>query len=55
MGRYIVLRLNIEGAIIYEASGILILAAAAYVMSLKDEISLRKLKVRKSLEDQSSD
>ena len=41
--------------IIYEASGILILAAAAYVMSLKDEISLRKLKVRKSLEDQSSD
>jgi protein PsiE len=40
--------------IIYEASGILILAAAAYVMSLKDEISLRKLKVRKSLEDQSS-
>jgi protein PsiE len=41
--------------IIYEASGILILAAAAYVMSLKDEISLRKLKIRKSLEDQSSD
>ena len=41
--------------IIYEASGILILAAAAYVKSLKDEISLRKLKIRKSLEDQSSD
>lgn len=40
--------------IIYEASGILILAGAAYVMSLKDEISLRKLKVRKSLEDEIS-
>lgn len=37
--------------IIYEASGILILAAAAYIMSLKDEISLEKLKIRKSIDE----
>jgi protein PsiE len=36
--------------IIYEASGILILAASAYIMSLKDEISLEKLKIRKSID-----
>ena len=36
--------------IIYEASGILILAASAYIMSLKDEISLDKLKIRKSID-----
>ena len=39
--------------IIYEASGILILAASAYIMSLKDEISLEKLKIRKSIEEDS--
>jgi protein PsiE len=33
--------------IIYEASGILILAAAAYIMTLKDKISLEKLQYRK--------
>ena len=37
--------------IIYEASGILILAGAAYIMSLKDQISLEKLKIRKDIED----
>ena len=40
--------------IIYEASGILILAASAYIMSLKDEISLETLKIRKSIEEDSS-
>ena len=40
--------------IIYDASGILILAASAYIMSLKDEISLEKLKIRKSIEEDSS-
>ena len=39
--------------IIYEASGILILAASAYIMSLKDEISLEKIKIRKSIEEDS--
>ena len=37
--------------IIYEASGIFILAASAYIMSLKDEISLEKLKIRKSIDE----
>ncbi len=37
--------------IIYEASGILILAGAAYIMTLKDQISLEKLKIRKDIED----
>ncbi len=37
--------------IIYEASGILILAAAAYIMTLKDQISLEKLKIRKDIEE----
>lgn len=33
--------------IIFESSGILILAIAAYVMTLKDKISLQKLKLKK--------
>ena len=37
-------------SIIYEASGILILALAAYVMTLKDQISLEKLKIRKDMD-----
>ena len=37
--------------IIYEASGILLLSVAAYIMSLKDKNSLSKLKVREK-EDQ---
>ena len=38
--------------IIFEASGILILAAAAYIMTLKDQISLEKLKMRKDIEEE---
>ena len=37
--------------IIYEAGGILLLSAAAYVISLKDEISLKKIKLRKDAEN----
>ena len=37
--------------IIYEASGILILAGAAYILSLKDKISLQKLDIRNKLEE----
>ena len=37
--------------IIFEASGILILAAAAYIITLKDDISLEKLKMRKDIEE----
>ena len=37
--------------IIYEASGILILAVAAYIMTLKDKISLDILLVRVKVED----
>jgi len=33
--------------IIYEASGILLLSVAAYIMSLKEKMSLTKLKMRK--------
>ena len=33
--------------IIFESAGILILAVAAYVMTLKDKISLQKLKLKK--------
>ena len=33
--------------IIFEASGILLLSVAAYIMSLKEKMSLRKLKIRK--------
>lgn len=39
--------------IIYEASGILILAGAAYIMSLKDQISLAKIKLREDIQEQS--
>lgn len=37
--------------IIYEAGGILLLSAAAYIISLKDEISLKKIKLRKDAEN----
>lgn len=33
--------------IIYEASGILLLAISAYIMTMKDKISLSKIKLRK--------
>jgi protein PsiE len=36
--------------IIYEAGGILLLSIAAYIISLKDEISLKKIKLRKDTE-----
>ena len=37
--------------IIYEASGILLLSVAAYVMSLKEKMSLSKLKMRKETKE----
>ena len=37
--------------IIYEATGILILAIAAYIMTLKDKISLDKIIMREKIED----
>jgi protein PsiE len=37
--------------IIYEASGILILSGAAYIMSLKDQISLSKIKLREDIQE----
>ena len=37
--------------IIYEATGILILAIAAYIMTLKDKISLKKVLLREKIED----
>ena len=37
--------------IIYEASGILILSIAAYIMTLKDKISLQKIMMRDKIED----
>ena len=40
--------------IIYEASGILILAIAAYIMTLKYKISLDKLLLREKVEDTES-
>ena len=40
--------------IIYEASGILILAIAAYIMTLKDKISLKKILLREKVEDSDS-
>ena len=40
--------------IIYEASGILILAIAAYIMTLKDKISLKKILLREKIEDSDS-
>ena len=40
--------------IIYEATGILILAISAYIMTLKDKISLKKLILREKLEETDS-
>ena len=37
--------------IIYEATGILILSIAAYIMTLKDKISLDKIIMREKIED----
>ena len=37
--------------IIYEATGILILAIAAYIMTLKDKISLKKNLLREKIEE----
>ena len=37
--------------IIYEAAGILILAISAYIMTLKDKISLKKLILREKIEE----
>ena len=36
--------------IIFEAGGILLLSVAAYIISLKDEMSLKKIKLRKDTE-----
>jgi protein PsiE len=41
--------------IIFEASGILLLAIAAYIMSKKEELSLKKLIKKKTLEDSTGD
>jgi protein PsiE len=38
--------------IIYEASGILLLAVSAYIMSMKDKISLSKIKLRKEASEE---
>tara|TARA_B100000475_G_C14945524_1_gene293536 strand:+ start:374 stop:796 length:423 start_codon:yes stop_codon:yes gene_type:complete len=40
--------------IIYEATGILILAISAYIMTLKDKISLKKLILREKIEETAS-
>ena len=40
--------------IIYEATGILILAISAYIMTLKDKISLKKLILREKIEETDS-
>ena len=37
--------------IIYEATGILILAIAAYIMTLKDQISLKKILLREKIDE----
>ena len=37
--------------IIYEATGILILSIAAYIMTLKDKISLKKILLREKIEE----
>ena len=37
--------------IIYEAAGILILAISAYIMTLKDKISLKKLLLREKIDE----
>ena len=54
--RMIILQSNDLNAIniIYEASEILILAIAAYIMTLKDKISLYKLLLRDKVEDTES-
>ena len=41
--------------IIFEASGILLLAVAAYIMSKKEELSLKKIMKRKQIEDSLED
>ena len=41
--------------IIFEASGILLLAIAAYIMSKKEELSLKKLIKKKQIEDSLGD
>ena len=41
--------------IIYEATGILILAISAYIMTLKDKISLKKLMMREKIEESEKD
>jgi protein PsiE len=41
--------------IIFEASGILLLAIAAYIMSKKEELSLKKLIKKKQIEDSLED
>ena len=38
--------------IIYEASGILLLAVSAYIMTMKDKISLSKIKLRKEASEE---
>ena len=38
--------------IIYEASGILLLAISAYIMSMKDKMSLAKIKLRQEISEQ---
>ena len=38
--------------IIFEASGILLLAISAYIMSLKDKMSLAKIKLRQEISEQ---
>ena len=38
-------------SIIYEAAGILILAISAYIMTLKDKISLKKLLLREKVDN----
>ena len=40
--------------IIYEAAGILILAVAAYIMTLKDKISLKKILLREKIDKSDS-
>jgi protein PsiE len=41
--------------IIFEASGILLLAVAAYIMSKKEELSLKKIMKKKQIEDSLED
>mgnify|MGYP005646534277 FL=1 len=41
--------------IIYEASGILLLAVSAYIMTMKDKISLSKIKLRKEAAEENQE